>query len=429
MRILNDATIGIGTTTPTSKLDITTNSLGATQTTTSGLALVNNTAATSLAQVQISPAIRWRGNAWSTPLISKTYDFRAFSQTANGGTNPAATWKLQGSSNGAAFSDILTVGSSGSVTASANFTAPGIVASSTGITLTGPLVVGSNPGSAGQVLTSNGSSTPYWAATGSPSLTSTQIAFGSAGNLLTSNSGLTYDPNGGTFKVEGNNANYFFYNSGDGNKAVFYNNDVPLSFGINTSTPSVALDVVGDVKLGVGFYTEGFINYDNAGVAYIGDKIYDGNGIYLKVDDGSQLITAQGAVQMSSYGAGTATFDAGGNITSVSDERLKTNIKSYKTGLKELLQLKPIQYKWNDKSKMEMEGTYAGFSAQNVKANIPLGTGENKEGYLSLQDRAIMATLVNAVKELNTKIENLEKQNAKLVKKLNKKPKKVILKY
>ena len=40
-----------------------------------------------------------------------------------------------------------------------------------------------------------------------------------------------------------------------------------------------------------------------------------------------------------------------------------------------------------------------------------------------------MATLVNAVKELNTKIENLEKQNAKLVKKLNKKPKKVILKY
>jgi len=430
MRILNDATIGIGTTTPTSKLDITTNSLGATQTTTSGLALVNNTAATSLAQVQISPAIRWRGNAWSSSLISKTYDFRAFSQTANGGTNPAATWKLQGSSNGAAFSDILTVASGGSVTASANFTAPGIVASSTGITLTGPFVSGGNTGTAGQVLTSNGSSTPTWAATSAPSLTSTRIAFGSAGNQLTSSNGLTFDEtNGGTFKVEGGNALYYLYASGDGNKAVFYNNDVPLSFGINTSTPSVALEVVGDVKLGVGFYTEGFINYDNAGVAYIGDKIYDGNGIYLKVDDGAQLITAQGAVQMNNYGAGTATFDASGNITSVSDERLKTNIKSYKTGLKELLQLKPIQYKWNDKSKMETEGTYAGFSAQNVKANIPLGTGENKEGYLSLQDRAIMATLVNAVKELNTKIENLEKQNAKLVKKLNKKPKKVILKY
>lgn len=78
---------------------------------------------------------------------------------------------------------------------------------------------------------------------------------------------------------------------------------------------------------------------------------------------------------------------------------------------------------------METAGTYAGFSAQNVKAVIPLGTGENKDGYLSLQDRAIMATLVNAVQELSAKVDKLEKQNAELVKKLAKNPKKVTLKY
>jgi len=101
-------------------------------------------------------------------------------------------------------------------------------------------------------------------------------------------------------------------------------------------------------------------------------------------------VSTAGAVRMHNYGAGTATFDASGNITSVSDERLKTDIRYYKTGLKELMKLKPIQYKWNKLSGNETKETYAGFSAQNVKANIPFGTGENKDGYLSLQDRAIL---------------------------------------
>ena len=130
-------------------------------------------------------------------------------------------------------------------------------------------------------------------------------------------------------------------------------------------------------------------------------------GLLVKVDQ---------TVQMPAYGAGTATFDASGNITSVSDERLKTDIQYYKSGLKELMKLKPIQYKWNRLSGNETKETYAGFSAQNVKANIPFGTGENKDGYLSLQDRAIMATLVNAVQEQQKQIEELKAEINKLKK-------------
>jgi len=272
--------------------------------------------------------------------------------------------------------------------------------------------------------------------TGSPTLTSTQIAFGSASNLMTSGTSLIFNDgvefkaqigNGG-FQSNGTTNNYVgdFNSYLDGNvlnvktdeSYVTYadNNSHNVKFGINTSTPSVALDVIGDVSISGGF------NVNTPADCYLGDVT---NSLAIRVSGSN----ADNIIQFIGYGAGAATFDASGNITSLSDERLKTNIKSYKTGLKELLQLKPIQYKWNEKSKMETQGTYAGFSAQNVKANIPLGTGENKEGYLSLQDRAIMATLVNAVKELNTKVENLEKQNAKLVKKLNKKPKKIIVKY
>lgn len=119
-------------------------------------------------------------------------------------------------------------------------------------------------------------------------------------------------------------------------------------------------------------------------------------------------------MRLSNYGAGTATFDASGNITSVSDERLKTAIKPYTSGLKQLLLLKPIQYKWNEKSGNETKETYAGFSAQNVKSAIPYGTGENKDGYLSLQERAIVATLVNAVKEQQQQIEELKREIIKL---------------
>jgi Chaperone of endosialidase len=127
----------------------------------------------------------------------------------------------------------------------------------------------------------------------------------------------------------------------------------------------------------------------------------------LHIGDGGYI---GGAVQFGNYGAGTATFDASGNITSVSDERLKNIQGSYEAGLAEILKLDPIIYKWKPGHNMETEHDYAGFSAQNVRDNIPLSTGISADGYLSLQDRAIMAALVNSVKELEAEIVKLKEQ-------------------
>ena len=52
--------VGIGTITPSSKIDVTTTALGVAQVDTSGISLVNTTAAAAGAQ-QISPALRFRG--------------------------------------------------------------------------------------------------------------------------------------------------------------------------------------------------------------------------------------------------------------------------------------------------------------------------------------------------------------------------------
>lgn len=79
---------GIGTTTPSSRLDVTTNSLGTTQTATSGVALVNTTSATS-GNPQISPALRLSGQAYDTVAgTSKQVDWQIYIDTKSaGGTN------------------------------------------------------------------------------------------------------------------------------------------------------------------------------------------------------------------------------------------------------------------------------------------------------------------------------------------------------
>jgi hypothetical protein len=124
------------------------------------------------------------------------------------------------------------------------------------------------------------------------------------------------------------------------------------------------------------------------------------------------ILTLNGdkTIQFNGYGAGTLTTDASGNITATSDIRKKTAITNSYVGLKEVLKLQPINYKWKKESGFDTETTYTGFSAQNVKDVITNGTGVMPNGDLTLQDRALIAALVNAVKELQAQIDELKRQ-------------------
>lgn len=115
-----------------------------------------------------------------------------------------------------------------------------------------------------------------------------------------------------------------------------------------------------------------------------------------------------GTIQFNAYGAGTLVTDASGNITASSDERLKDVQGNFSRGLDDILNLDPILYKWNDVSGMETDGTYAGFSAQDVQGAIPEAVSSDSRGYLTLQDRPILATSINAIKEMNTRLADIE---------------------
>lgn len=117
-----------------------------------------------------------------------------------------------------------------------------------------------------------------------------------------------------------------------------------------------------------------------------------------------------GALRLNQYGAGTLTTDGSGNVTATSDIRLKDIQGFYDHGLSDVMQITPIKYRWNKKSGFDMSRDYVGFSAQNIQSVLgDEAVGHTKDGYLTIQDRSIIAALVNAVKEQQKEIELLKK--------------------
>jgi hypothetical protein len=120
----NGGNVGIGTTSPGSKLDILTDSLGVTQTDTSGLLLSTSTAAAAGAQ-QISPAARWRGYGWKTDATaaSQSVDFQAYLLPIEGAAAPTGALVIKSSIAGGAYSEIARFNSGGVIT---DATAPNV---------------------------------------------------------------------------------------------------------------------------------------------------------------------------------------------------------------------------------------------------------------------------------------------------------------
>lgn len=109
-----------------------------------------------------------------------------------------------------------------------------------------------------------------------------------------------------------------------------------------------------------------------------------------------------------------------GNCATYSDKRVKKNIKPLKDGLKKLLLLKPVTFEYNGKGGFLPSTKNIGLIAQEVQKIFPYMVGEyseflNKEDkektpLLTLNTGTLIFAVINAIKELNQKIENLKKQ-------------------
>lgn len=121
-------------------------------------------------------------------------------------------------------------------------------------------------------------------------------------------------------------------------------------------------------------------------------------------------------------GDGVAKKIGGGSFTAISDERLKENIEDFSSGLNEILtiQTKSFNYKKVIGAETEFYPDFIcktkqyGLIAQQIHGVCPEMVIEGKDGYLSVNLSNLPLMLVNAVKELNKKIESLESRLSKL---------------
>lgn len=98
--------------------------------------------------------------------------------------------------------------------------------------------------------------------------------------------------------------------------------------------------------------------------------------------------------------------------STTSDERLKKNISQLSYGLNEIVNISPIRFDYTvDETN---EAKRIGFSGQNVSQLVPEACFTDSEGMISLSSTELIPVLVNAVKELNTKVQTLETRIAAL---------------
>ncbi len=129
-----------------------------------------------------------------------------------------------------------------------------------------------------------------------------------------------------------------------------------------------------------------------------------GGNLILKTNGASRIgVDPSGNVQFNHYGAGTATFDASGNVTSVSDPSQKIILGGFAPGMAEIRAIATDRFmglhRWTKESGMETVGVYASFFARD-DFPIPDAIHKGTNGINSFSDRPVLMATVNAVNEI-----------------------------
>ena len=124
--------------------------------------------------------------------------------------------------------------------------------------------------------------------------------------------------------------------------------------------------------------------------------------------------------------SGNLTFDgsnlrvsgelrAGGDVVAYhsSDRRLKTNISIIEDAINKVSSISGVTFNWNELATTKDPSLReAGIIAQEVKEVLPEVVTERDNGYLAVNYEKIVPLLIEAIKELNVKVQDLEQKLA-----------------
>jgi len=131
----------------------------------------------------------------------------------------------------------------------------------------------------------------------------------------------------------------------------------------------------------------------------------------------NQGLTTSSDVRFDSIGIGTAAPGTSGVLRATndivafysSDERLKDNIEEIPNALSRIEDIRGVQFDWNDKQSV-YEGHDIGVIAQEIEKVAPSLVTDRDNGYKAVKYEKLTAILIQAVKELNAKVKELEKK-------------------
>ena len=93
--------------------------------------------------------------------------------------------------------------------------------------------------------------------------------------------------------------------------------------------------------------------------------------------------------------------------TTSSDARLKTNIQPITSPLDKVLALRGVTFSWNPDTGFD-GSTHIGLIAQEVENVLPEVVNTGSDGYKSISYSNIVAVLVEAIKDLEARVAELE---------------------
>ena len=219
----------------------------------------------------------------------------------------------------------------------------------------------------------------------------------------------------GDLTINKSSSSIFF--SGNSTDGIIYNVGNELRFSKSDGTNQMILNLPnGDLSLANKLNVSNSIKLGtsvDSGFQLMANNSIEIQNSYVwlySVADGTRYglrNSGTGNLLLNYFGIGdTGSFNmTTGIYTPLSDINKKKNFEDSNLGLEAILKLKPTLY--NIKSQKDDEVKELGFIAQEVKEIIKEAYVEDGD-FIGLNYQAITATLVKAIQELNTKIENLK---------------------
>lgn len=230
----------------------------------------------------------------------------------------------------------------------------------------------------------------------------TAIGYQALYNNTTGTGNLALGTGAGLRNQQGNENVLIGVDAGLGSALHDKSNNVMIGFGAGATNE-------GDGNVFLGYYAGE--NESGSNRLYISNSNTVSPLIFGEFDNHRVVINGK-----SSDNSNNRTLFVNGSIGATSafnndsDRRLKTNIQTIPNALDKVLQMRGVTYKWKDGRET---GDRMGFIAQEVEPILPQVVDNNNDHY-TMQYAPITAVLIEAIKEQQTEIEQLKKENAAL---------------